>query len=113
MHWGGGTPNYLSLKQIETLWAVIYEQFRFDSNAEPSIEVNPKSLDRDYLFSLKNLGFNRISFGIQDFDLKVQESVNRVQPESMLFDVMKWSRNVISTAPTRSRRIDSALPQSY
>ncbi|MUG93607.1 oxygen-independent coproporphyrinogen III oxidase [Scytonema sp. UIC 10036] len=94
MHWGGGTPNYLSFSQIETLWAAIHQHFRFDSNAEISIEVNPKSLDRSYLTLLKNLGFNRISFGIQDFDLKVQEAVNRVQPESMLFDVMQWSRDV-------------------
>jgi oxygen-independent coproporphyrinogen-3 oxidase len=93
LHWGGGTPNYLSLSQIETLWSAIHQQFRFDPNAEISIEVNPKSLDQHYLSSLKNLGFNRISFGIQDFDLKVQEAVNRVQPESMLFDVMQWSRD--------------------
>lgn len=93
MHWGGGTPNYLSLNQIETLWAAIHQHFHFDPKAEISIEVNPKSLDQHYLASLKNLGFNRISFGIQDFDLKVQEAVNRVQPESMLFDVMQWSRD--------------------
>ncbi|MBR8833416.1 MAG: oxygen-independent coproporphyrinogen III oxidase [Stigonema ocellatum SAG 48.90 = DSM 106950] len=93
MHWGGGTPNYFSLSQIETLWAAIHEHFRFDPKAEISIEVNPKSLDQNYLFALKNLGFNRISFGIQDFNLNVQEAVNRVQPESMLFDVMQWSRD--------------------
>lgn len=93
LHWGGGTPNYLSLDQIETLWSTIHQQFRFDPNAEISIEVNPKSLDQHYLRSLKNLGFNRISFGIQDFDPQVQEAVNRVQPESMLFDVMQWSRD--------------------
>ncbi|MBW4519065.1 MAG: oxygen-independent coproporphyrinogen III oxidase [Scytolyngbya sp. HA4215-MV1] len=93
MHWGGGTPNYLSLSQIETLWTAIHQHFQFDDKAEISIEVNPKSLDQNYLSSLKNLGFNRISFGIQDFNLKVQEAVNRVQPESMLFDVMQWSRD--------------------
>lgn len=93
MHWGGGTPNYLSLNQIETLWAAIQQQFRFDAKAEISIEVNPKSLDPHYLLTLQELGFNRISFGIQDFDLRVQEAVNRVQPESLLFDVMQWSRD--------------------
>lgn len=93
MHWGGGTPNYLSLSQIETLWAALHQQFRFNPEAELSIEVNPKSLERSYLLALKNLGFNRISFGIQDFDFKVQEAVNRVQPESTLFDVMQWSRD--------------------
>jgi oxygen-independent coproporphyrinogen-3 oxidase len=92
MHWGGGTPNYLSLEQIETLWNALHQHFQFDPQAEISIEVNPKSLDRHYLSTLKDLGFNRISFGIQDFNLQVQEAVNRVQPESMLFDVMDWSR---------------------
>lgn len=92
MHWGGGTPNYLSLSQIETLWAALHQHFHFDPKAEISIEVNPKSLDQHYLSSLKKLGFSRISFGIQDFDLRVQEAVNRVQPEAMLFDVMQWSR---------------------
>jgi oxygen-independent coproporphyrinogen-3 oxidase len=93
MHWGGGTPNYLSLNQIETLWAALHQHFHFASDAEISIEVNPKSLDRNYLLALRSLGFNRISFGIQDFDLKVQEAVNRVQPEALLFDVMEWSRD--------------------
>jgi oxygen-independent coproporphyrinogen-3 oxidase len=92
MHWGGGTPNYLSLQQIERLWIELHQHFQFDAKAELSIEVNPKALDRDYLFALKKLGFNRISFGIQDFNLQVQEAVNRVQPEAMLFDVMRWIR---------------------
>jgi oxygen-independent coproporphyrinogen-3 oxidase len=60
------------------------------SNAEISIEVNPRSLDRNYILFLRNLGFNRISFGIQDFDAKVQEAINRIQPETMLFNVMDW-----------------------
>lgn len=93
LHWGGGTPNYLSLSQIERLWNTLQQHFQFDARAEISIEVNPKSLDQRYISELRNLGFNRISFGIQDFDLKVQEAVNRVQPESMLFDVMQWSRS--------------------
>lgn len=92
LHWGGGTPNYLSLSQVETLWSTLREQFRFDDNCEISIEVNPRSLDRNYLFFLKDLGFNRISFGIQDFDSLVQQAVNRIQPEAMLFQVMDWVR---------------------
>ncbi|MGB7443441.1 MAG: oxygen-independent coproporphyrinogen III oxidase [Coleofasciculaceae cyanobacterium] len=94
MHWGGGTPNYLSLHQIERLWTNINEHFSFDANAEISIEVNPRSLDRNYLLFLKDLGFNRISFGIQDFNPQVQEAINRIQPEAMLFNVMDWIREV-------------------
>ncbi|TBR56720.1 oxygen-independent coproporphyrinogen III oxidase [Westiellopsis prolifica IICB1] len=93
LHWGGGTPNYLSLAQVETLWNTLSNHFQFDENAEISIEVNPRSLDRDYLFFLKDLGFNRISFGIQDFNSQVQEAVNRIQPEAMLFQVMDWVRD--------------------
>ncbi|MCM1983642.1 oxygen-independent coproporphyrinogen III oxidase [Lyngbya confervoides] len=92
MHWGGGTPNFLTLAQIERLWTAIQDHFSFDADAEISIEVNPKALDQSYLNRLRSLGFNRLSFGIQDFNPKVQEAVNRVQPESMLFEVMDWSR---------------------
>lgn len=92
MHWGGGTPNYLSLKQVEQLWATINEHFHFHPKAEISIEVNPRSLDRDYILFLRELGFNRISFGIQDFNPIVQEAINRIQTEAMLFSVMDWTR---------------------
>ncbi|AFY49725.1 oxygen-independent coproporphyrinogen III oxidase [Nostoc sp. PCC 7524] len=93
LHWGGGTPNYLSLRQVETLWRTLNHCFDFDDDAEISIEVNPRFLDRDYLFALKDLGFNRISFGIQDFNFQVQQAVNRIQPEKMLFQVMDWVRD--------------------
>ncbi|MCT7985505.1 oxygen-independent coproporphyrinogen III oxidase [Laspinema sp. A4] len=93
MHWGGGTPNYLSLPQVEQLWKTINQYFQFEDNAEVSIEVNPRFLDKNYLLFLKDLGFNRISFGIQDFNPKVQQAVNRIQPEAMLFQVMDWVRD--------------------
>lgn len=93
LHWGGGTPNYLSLSQVETLWNTLYSDFQFEEDAEISIEVNPRSLNKEYLFFLKNLGFNRISFGIQDFNSQVQQAVNRIQPEAMLFQVMDWVRD--------------------
>ncbi len=92
MHWGGGTPNYLSLKQVEKLWTTLNDHFTFAPKAEISIEVNPRYLDREYIFFLKDLGFNRISFGIQDFNPQVQEAVNRIQPEALLFNVMAWMR---------------------
>ncbi|OLP17026.1 oxygen-independent coproporphyrinogen III oxidase [Leptolyngbya sp. 'hensonii'] len=92
LHWGGGTPNYLSLHQVEDLWNCLSHHFHFNDQAEISIEVNPRTLDRNYIFFLKNLGFNRISFGIQDFNPQVQEAVNRIQPEVMLFQAMEWMR---------------------
>jgi oxygen-independent coproporphyrinogen-3 oxidase len=91
-HWGGGTPNYLSQRQVEFLWNQLNENFKLEADAEVSIEINPRYVDRDYIMFLRLLGFNRISFGIQDFNPQVQEAVNRVQPEAMLFNVMEWIR---------------------
>jgi oxygen-independent coproporphyrinogen-3 oxidase len=90
MHWGGGTPNYLNQQQVEQLWNSIGNCFSFDSQAEISLEINPSYVDKNYIFFLKEIGFNRISFGIQDFNLQVQTAVNRIQPEKMLFEVMGW-----------------------
>lgn len=92
LHWGGGTPNYLNFNQLEFLWEQFQHYFNFDEDAEISIEINPRYIDRNGIFFLRSLGFNRISFGIQDFNPQVQEAINRVQPESMLFDVMSWIR---------------------
>ncbi|XFA73967.1 oxygen-independent coproporphyrinogen III oxidase [Thermosynechococcaceae cyanobacterium Okahandja] len=92
MHWGGGTPNYLSIDQVRQLWQTLTHHFQFAPEAEISIEVNPRYVDRAYIFALRQLGFNRISFGIQDFDPQVQRAVNRVQPEALLFEVMDWIR---------------------
>jgi oxygen-independent coproporphyrinogen-3 oxidase len=93
LHWGGGTPNYLSPSQVDFLWKKLHQHFYFDDNAEISIEINPSYVDREYIFFLRQLGFNRISFGIQDFNPAVQTAVNRVQPEAMLFQVMDWIRS--------------------
>ncbi|AFZ25385.1 oxygen-independent coproporphyrinogen III oxidase [Cylindrospermum stagnale PCC 7417] len=90
VHWGGGTPNYLEPDQVEFLWNNITRHFNIDPQAEVSIEINPRYVDRNYILFLRKLGFNRISFGIQDFNPEVQVAVNRIQPEEMLFDAMSW-----------------------
>lgn len=92
MHWGGGTPNYLNLSQVERLWNALHNHFDFAADGEISIEVNPRQLDRNFVMGLRDLGFNRISFGIQDFNPQVQAAVNRIQPEGMLFQGMAWMR---------------------
>ncbi|MDX2098513.1 MAG: oxygen-independent coproporphyrinogen III oxidase [Leptolyngbyaceae cyanobacterium bins.59] len=93
LHWGGGTPNYLELDQVESLWETIRRHFNLASNAEVSIEVNPRYIDRNDILALRDLGFNRISFGIQDFNPLVQAAVNRVQSEELLFNMMDWVRD--------------------
>ncbi len=92
LHWGGGTPNYLDPGQVEFLWNQFNQSFHLADTAEVSIEINPRYVDRAYILFLRQLGFNRISFGIQDFNPQVQSAINRVQPEAMLFDVMAWIR---------------------
>ena len=79
LHWGGGTPSYLTKAQVERLWTVLHQHFEFEPEAEISIEVNPRDLDRDYVQFLRDLGFKRVSFGLQDFNLKVQAAVGLSQ----------------------------------
>ncbi|WP_414753323.1 oxygen-independent coproporphyrinogen III oxidase [Anabaena sp. CCY 9910] len=90
VHWGGGTPNYLDCDQVEFLWKHIHRHFNIDPQAEISIEINPRYVDQNYISFLREIGFNRISFGIQDFNSQVQTAVNRIQPEELLVNVMSW-----------------------
>ena len=92
LHWGGGTPNYLEREQIVFLMNNIKKRFKFSQKGEISIEIDPRYIDKEKIFLLKEVGFNRISFGIQDFNPKVQKAVNRIQPKEMIFSVMKWIR---------------------
>ena len=92
LHWGGGTPNYLNLEETAQLWELIAQHFDLEPDLEASIEVNPEFLSRDAVLQLRQLGFNRISFGIQDADPDVQKAVNRVVPVDQLRRVMGWLR---------------------
>ena len=84
LHFGGGTPTYLSDAQMGELMAHLRRHFRFapDQTGEYSIEVDPRTVSRERVHSLRRQGFNRISLGVQDFDGDVQQAVNRVQPEA-------------------------------
>ncbi len=83
LHLGGGTPTYLSDAQMGDLMAHLRRRFQFapDEQGEYSIEVDPRTVDRERVHSLRRQGFNRISLGVQDYDHQVQRAVNRVQPE--------------------------------
>ncbi len=92
LHWGGGTPNYLSVDEQADLWALIERHFDLAPDLEASIEVNPEFLTREEVLGLRRLGFNRISFGIQDADPEVQAAVNRIVPVDQLRRAMAWMR---------------------
>ena len=84
LHFGGGTPTYLSDEQMGELMAHLRRSFKFapDEIGEYSIEVDPRTVSSERVHSLRRQGFNRISLGVQDFDPEVQKAVNRVQPEA-------------------------------
>ena len=81
IHWGGGTPTYLTPAQIEKLFNAISQNFSIDKDAEISIEVDPRVTTDEQLKVLRRLGFNRSSLGVQDFEPEVQELAGRIQSE--------------------------------
>ena len=93
-HWGGGTPTYLTPEQMEDLFGHAFERFGFAPDAEIGIEVDPRVTSRAHLESLRRLGFNRLSMGIQDFQPKVQETIRRIQPYEMTRDLILASREL-------------------
>ncbi|MQA38284.1 oxygen-independent coproporphyrinogen III oxidase [Rugamonas aquatica] len=94
LHFGGGTPTYLSDRQMGDLMAHLHENFSFvpDAQGEYSIEIDPRTVSVDRVYSLRAQGFNRISLGVQDFDPEVQKAVNRIQPEAETRAVMDAAR---------------------
>ncbi|MBI4535629.1 MAG: oxygen-independent coproporphyrinogen III oxidase, partial [Ignavibacteriae bacterium] len=91
IHWGGGTPTHLSPDEILDIAEYIKASFTIDPEVEMSVEIDPRELTQRHLGVLRHVGFNRISMGVQDFDPKVQAAVNRVQPEEMTLNVLKWA----------------------
>ena len=81
LHWGGGTPTFLSHDEMRQLMAATRQHFRLIDGGEYSIEVDPRKVDRATVELLGELGFNRMSVGVQDFDASVQQAVNRIQSE--------------------------------
>jgi oxygen-independent coproporphyrinogen-3 oxidase len=94
LHFGGGTPTYLSDKQMGDLMAHLHANFDFasDQQGEYSIEIDPRTVSAERVHSLRAQGFNRISLGVQDFDPEVQKAVNRIQPEAETRAVMDAAR---------------------
>ncbi len=93
-HWGGGTPTYLTPAQMEQLFGYARERFTFAPDAEIGIEVDPRVTSREHLETLRKLGFNRLSLGIQDFHPEVQEAIHRVQPYEATRDLIAYAREL-------------------
>ena len=92
MHWGGGTPTFLANHELRVVWEMLRSNFDFLPDGEYAIEIDPRSCSADTIGLLAELGFNRASFGVQDFDPAVQRAVNRIQPYEMTRDVIRASR---------------------
>lgn len=94
LHWGGGTPTYLHPDDIRRLMGRMRQHFTLADDAEVSCEVDPRELTFEHLAALRETGFNRVSFGVQDMDPAVQEAVNRIQSEFLIRQVLDWSREL-------------------
>ncbi len=92
MHWGGGTPTYYEMGRLRWLFDQIASRFAFMSRGEYSIEVDPRAADAATMEALGGMGFNRVSFGVQDFDPAVQAAVHRVQSEECTRAVIEAAR---------------------
>ncbi len=92
LHWGGGTPSFLSEEQMIRLFDKIRSVFDIDPTGEIAIEVDPRRISQSKVKTIKDLGFNRISIGLQDFDERVQKEVNRVQPFALVKQFHQWCR---------------------
>jgi oxygen-independent coproporphyrinogen III oxidase len=93
-HWGGGTPTYLTPQQIEDLFGAVCARFTFAADAEVGIEVDPRVTSREHLATLRRLGFNRLSMGIQDFHAEVQKAIHRIQPFELTRDLLFAAREL-------------------
>ncbi len=88
LHWGGGTPTALSPDDLARVMAALRRAFDIQPGAEVAIESDPRTLTREMVARLADLGFNRASFGVQEFDPAVQAAINRVQPPEMVADAV-------------------------
>ncbi len=94
LHWGGGTPTYQTVEQIKTLHGKLTDAFDFAPDAEVALEVDPRVTSREQLETLRGLGFNRISMGVQDLDAKVQAAINRNQTEAETRELFQSCREL-------------------
>jgi len=94
LHLGGGTPTFLDDAALTELVRLLREAFTFAPLGEYAIEIDPRTVDEQRLAHLARLGFNRLSFGVQDFDPDVQRAVHRIQPAAQVFDLVAAAREL-------------------
>jgi oxygen-independent coproporphyrinogen III oxidase len=92
LHLGGGSPTFLSDAELHRLVAALQKVWRIDPGTEMSIEIDPRTVTAERMATMRELGFNRISFGVQDFDPQVQQAVHRVQPFDSVRSLMISAR---------------------
>jgi oxygen-independent coproporphyrinogen-3 oxidase len=92
LHLGGGTPTFLTDDQLESLLDQLQRAFRFVPGGECAIEIDPRTINPARLKRLSAMGFNRLSFGVQDFDPLVQQAIHRVQPREQVVDLVEAVR---------------------
>ena len=92
LHLGGGSPTFFSDEELAELMSMLKRNFVFSPSGEYSIEVDPRTVNEQRLKHLADLGFNRLSFGVQDFDAEVQKAVHRIQPAEQVFSLMEAAR---------------------
>ena len=92
LHWGGGTPTFLAPADIRRLGQSIRKHFKLAPDIEAGVEMDPRRLTRDHITALREIGFNRASIGVQDFNPAVQTAVHRIQPRDLTETAIGWAR---------------------
>ncbi|MHC5306761.1 oxygen-independent coproporphyrinogen III oxidase [Bartonella sp. LJL80] len=94
LHWGGGTPSILSRDSFLAIMAALQQYFVFDEKAEHAIELDPRTVTRDLVNTLKDIGVNRASLGVQDVNPEVQKAIGRIQPAATVKRSVDYLRDV-------------------
>ncbi|HEX7652669.1 MAG TPA: oxygen-independent coproporphyrinogen III oxidase [Verrucomicrobiae bacterium] len=92
LHFGGGSPTFLRPDELRRLGDIIHKYFKFAPDIEAGVEVDPRRLTRDHVVALREIGFNRASMGVQDFNPVVQQAIHRIQPREMTQQALDWMR---------------------
>jgi oxygen-independent coproporphyrinogen-3 oxidase len=92
LHWGGGTPTFYDLDDLGSLFQTLRNHFELAPQGDYSIEIDPRTIDAQALVALREMGFNRLSLGVQDFDPHVQQAINRVQCEEQVCSLIQTAK---------------------